>query len=72
MKKLIIRDYYTNEILAKKSLTKAEGKSISYRVEIIGQKKYMVVRDYNTGDILHKFKKTGSKWDRSITFAVEH
>lgn len=72
MRVLVIKNYNTGEILAKKKMPKAEGRSISYRCEYIGGLEYMVVRDYYTGDILHKFKKSGTKWDCSIEFYVEY
>lgn len=70
MKKIIIKDYNTGKQLAKKSIPRAEFKSISYEVEYIGGMQYLIIRDYYTGEILHKFKKTGTTWDTSIEFYV--
>ena len=70
MKKIIIKSYNTGEVLAKKSIPKANYKSISYDVEYIGWNEYLVIRDYYTQEILHKFKKSGTKWDISIEFYV--
>lgn len=71
MKKLVIKSYNTGEILATKSIPRAEGKSISYGIEDIGGYSYLVVRDYYTNEILHKFKQTGTKWACSIEFYVK-
>lgn len=71
MKVLIIKSYNNGEILAKKKLPKAESRSISFGVEYIGFYEYMVVRDRYTDEILHKFKKSGTKWDCSIEFYVK-
>lgn len=70
MKTLIIKSYNTGEVLAKKKLPKAEGHSVSFGVENIGWNEYLVVRDYYTNEVLHKFKKSGTKWDCSIEFYV--
>ena len=70
MKVLVIKSYNTGEVLAKKKMPKAEGRSISYECEYIGGFRYMVVRDYYTNEILHKFKQSGTKWDCSIEFYV--
>lgn len=70
MKKIVIKSYNTGEVLAKKSMPKANCKSISHGVEYIGWNEYLVIRDYYTQEILHKFKKSGTKWDMSIEFYV--
>ena len=70
MKVLVIKSYNTGEVLARKKMPKAEGRSITYGCEYIGGFQYMVVRDYHTNEILHKFKKSGTKWDTSIEFYV--
>ena len=44
---------------------------MSYEVEYIGGNQHLVVRDYRTGEILHKFRKTGTKWDCSIEYEVK-
>ena len=71
MKVLVIKSWNTGEILAKKKLPKAEGHSVSFGCEYIGGFEYMVVRDYYTNEALHKFKKSGTKWDCSIEFYVK-
>lgn len=70
MKKIVIKSYNTGEVLAKKSMPKANDKSISYGVEYIGGTEYLIIRDYFAQEILHKFKKTGTKWDMSIEFHI--
>lgn len=70
MKVLVIKSYNTGEVLARKKMPKAEGRSITYGCEYIGGFQYMVVRDYHTNEILHKFKKSGTKRDCSIEFYV--
>lgn len=71
MKTLIIKSYNTGEVLAKKKLPKAEGHSVSFGVEAKSWNGYLVVRDYYTNEVLHKFKKSGTKWDCSIEFYVK-
>lgn len=70
MKVLVIKSYNTGEVLAKKKMPKANGRSITFGCEYIGGFEYMVVRDYYTNEVLHKFKKSGTKWDCSIEFYV--
>ena len=65
---MVIKSYNTGEVLATKKMPKAEGRSITYGVEYIGGFEYLIVRDYRTNEALHKFKKTGTKWDCSIEF----
>lgn len=72
MKYLFIYSYYTGELLAKKKLPKATGRSITYGVEYIGGFEYLVVRDYHTNEIIHKFRKSGTKWDCSIEFEAKY
>lgn len=72
MKYLFIYSYNTGKLLAKKALPKAQGRSVSYEVETMGGIDYLVVRDYRTGIILHKFRKTGTKWDCSIEYEVKY
>lgn len=71
MKVLVIKSYNTGEVLAKKKLPKAEGCSISFGVETMGFYEYMVVRNRYTDEVLHKFKKSGTKWDCSIEFYIK-
>lgn len=58
-RKMIFKNYYTGEIVAKKSMPKAEGHSISYGFEHVGGREFFVVRDYYTNQVLHKFGRTG-------------
>ena len=71
MKVLVIKSYNAGEVLAKKKMPRTEGRSIEFGCEYIGGFEYMIVRDYYSGEILHKFKKSGTKWDCSIEFYVK-
>lgn len=66
-KKIIFKDYNTGEIVATRSIPKAEAYSVSFKFEYIGNNEYFVVRNYYTNEILHKFKRT-PKMQRSLQF----
>ena len=68
MKAMVIKSYNTGKVLATKKMPKAEGRSITYKVEYIGGFQYLIVRDAYTDETLHKFKKSGTNWDCSIEF----
>jgi hypothetical protein len=53
MKKMIITSWNTGETLKKVAL-KYPDRSVTYKVEYLGARKYLVIRDYYTNDILQK------------------
>ena len=53
MKKMIITSWNTGETLKKVAL-KYPDRSVTYKVERLGARNYLVIRDYHTNDILQK------------------
>lgn len=68
MKKyLLIKNYYGGELLAKKPIPRAQGRSVTFHSEYMDHTSFIVVRDYYTGEVLHRFRKS---WNCSIEFTV--